>query len=900
MCCRGFGWLAVLAAALALGACGDEGGGPGGTGGTGGTGGAPAVCGDGVMQVGEGCDRGEENSDDRPNACRTDCTLYRCGDGVRDQGEACDGGAFCTGSCTVIEGCGNGIVEGDEACDDGAGNNDELPGACRTTCVLPACGDGVADEGEACDDGAANSDTAADACRTTCELSACGDGVVDAAESCDDGAANSDTAADACRSSCVPARCGDGILDGEERCDDGEANSDNAPDACRTTCTVATCGDGVADAGEACDEGDANSDENADACRTSCALATCGDGTVDSGEACDAGAANDDHTADACRTTCSVAACGDGVVDTGEACDDGNTDDLDGCSAACLFEAVCGDGVREYQERCDDGNVAAGDGCGATCLLETGVCGASIVDLNQRANFSGGQDFLFDGTLFGAGDDASGSCSEGDGEDLTLALWVPQRARVELTTEVGLSLESDTQLFVRGNCADPGTELACNEDVAGDMGRYASAVTLDDVAAGTQLYVTVDTWGEGEPGGDFTLAGHMAWLVGRGEACDPAGRATVCETGDICVASVCVQAICGDGIVTRSIGEMCDDGNTTGGDGCGSTCLVEGGLCTDALTFTFDATTNVGTVSGTTVDAGDETALSCADGAINADAFATFTSPIDAAWDIRSAADFNTVLAVQATCGDASAELACSNSARFDQTGEDLLRIVLDAGASVTVVIDGYGAWNMSHGTFTLTATPLPIRAEGAACDPSEALDVCAAGLYCHQTLSLCTAPACGNGWLEDGEQCDDGNTAAGDGCSDTCSYEVVMEVEPNDDATTAMSIATGVTYQGAIDSYDIEYFAFAATAGTTYAIETSIGSLGACTASFPHTNDATLLLYDTDGSTELTRSWTSSPNCPRISFTPSVSGTYYLAFREFMPPPNNSRTIDPWFLSIQ
>ncbi len=32
--------------------------------------------------------------------------------------------------------------------------------------------------------------------------------------------------------------------------------------------------------------------------------------------------------------------------------------------------------------------------------------------------------------------------------------------------------------------------------------------------------------------------------------------------------------------------------------------------------------------------------------------------------------------------------------------------------------------------------------------------------------------PVCGNGSVENGEQCDDGNTASGDGCSATCQLE--------------------------------------------------------------------------------------------------------------------------------
>lgn len=46
------------------------------------------ACGGG----GGGSDDGGWNSDDEPNACRTDCRAPFCGDGVLDDGEACDDG----------------------------------------------------------------------------------------------------------------------------------------------------------------------------------------------------------------------------------------------------------------------------------------------------------------------------------------------------------------------------------------------------------------------------------------------------------------------------------------------------------------------------------------------------------------------------------------------------------------------------------------------------------------------------------------------------------------------------------------------------------------------------------------------------------------------------------------
>jgi cysteine-rich repeat protein len=86
------------------------------------------LCGNGKKEGVEECDDGMNNSDSRPNACRTDCTRAKCGDDVTDRGEECD---------------------------DGTGNSDKIPGACRTNCKRAYCGDGVLDvsEGERCDDG---------------------------------------------------------------------------------------------------------------------------------------------------------------------------------------------------------------------------------------------------------------------------------------------------------------------------------------------------------------------------------------------------------------------------------------------------------------------------------------------------------------------------------------------------------------------------------------------------------------------------------------------------------------------------------------------------------------------------------------------------------------------------
>jgi hypothetical protein len=92
-----------------------------GGGGAGGSGGAAPVCGDGMMDQGEGCDDGNQNNNDS------------CPDGVN-------------GSCQPAE-CGDGFLwdsdGGSESCDDGnQANDDNCPDGAMGTCEPASCSDG--------------------------------------------------------------------------------------------------------------------------------------------------------------------------------------------------------------------------------------------------------------------------------------------------------------------------------------------------------------------------------------------------------------------------------------------------------------------------------------------------------------------------------------------------------------------------------------------------------------------------------------------------------------------------------------------------------------------------------------------------------------------------------------
>ncbi len=236
-----------------------------------GNGNGNGVCGDGNIDVGEVCDDGAFNSDDVPNACRTDCSAPYCGDGVKDSFEGCDGvdlggtscedegfsggSLSCDLDCSLVvtgcTGCGNGTAEGTdpaaagyETCDstDLRGEDCVSQGfvwgtlGCLTNCDLDTsqchtdaavCGDGVIEDQEQCDMAALGGATCANlgmgfnagtlACGWNCQYdtsgcSVCGNGIVDGNEACDDGNTVGDLT---CSADCsMPCQPGYGVCNG--------------------------------------------------------------------------------------------------------------------------------------------------------------------------------------------------------------------------------------------------------------------------------------------------------------------------------------------------------------------------------------------------------------------------------------------------------------------------------------------------------------------------------------------------------------------------------------------------------------------------------------------------------------------------------------------------------------
>jgi len=645
------------------------------------------------------------------------------------------------------------------------------------------CGDGVVEGSEACDDGnTINGDGCSSVC--TVEGTQCGNGIIEAGEECDD--ANT-VDGDGCSSVCsleVAPGCGNGVVEIGEGCDDGNTV---ACDGCSATCSMEVCGNNVTECAEECDDGNTTPGDGCDADCMVEVTPDCGDGDIDAGEECDDG---NTTPGDGCDADCMLEVapgCGNGVVEVGEDCDDGNTTDCDGCSATCADE-VCGNGVVECAEECDDGNTTPGDGCDATCNTEgTPVCGNGVLEAGEGCDDGDTTDC--DGcsatcTVEECGNNVTecaeecddGNLVDGDGCSATcLTEIVPTcgNGTVEAGEECddGNTLNTDACL---NNCADA---------TCGDNFLWAGTEGCDDGnlidGDGCSSTCQLEACGNG--------------VVDSGEGCDDGNgdNTDACPDG---VGGTCEPAICGDGFIHATV-EECDDGGTANGDGCSSTCAIETPECLDAWTLTCgdsDSWNNGGFGSTDVIDT-----YSCS---------GWDESGPEYTYLFIAAASENVTIGLSAMAVDLDIFVIDDQGGVCDPTncldvGETSVTFAAVAGTTYYLVVDGYlGA--VGDYTATLVCPSTPGCGDGTVdmgedCDDGnfDDTDACVTGCvnascgdgYLHAGVedcddgnannddgcrNDCTIPACGDGILDTGEECDDGNVTDLDGCSAACVLE--------------------------------------------------------------------------------------------------------------------------------
>ena len=250
-------------------------------------------------------------------------------------------------------------------------------------------------------------------------------------------------------------------------------------------------------------------------------------------------------------------------------------------------------------------------------------------------------------------------------------------------------------------------------------------------------------------------------FLNSGEQCDD-GNTT---SGDGCSSSCFIEnAVCGNGEVET--GEQCDDGNTTAGDGCNSICFTEAEVCGNGTVGPGEQCDDGNTIGGdgcsatcqseqcgnNVLDAGEE----CDDG--------NNTSGDGCSIGCQNEICGNNVLDAGEQCddGNTSDDDGCDASCQVENPvcGNDTVEFGEQCDDGNTTSGDGCNSSCQTEGCGN------NVIDAGEQCDDGNDTggDGCSAS---------CQDEICGNDILDFGEQCDDGNTTAGDGCNISCQNEV-------------------------------------------------------------------------------------------------------------------------------
>ncbi len=663
-----------------------------------------------------------------------DAVTGECGVAAANEGGACND----ANACSVQETCSNGVCSGGTA----PNCADENP--CSTDWCDPTVGCKHDANTEPCSDG--NNCTVGDVCaQMTCvsgDVLLCDDGNPCTTDGCD--------AAVGCTHGSLAGTCDDGnscttddvCVDGQCKgvgsleCDDGNACTKDiclAQGGCDHVPLEAGCSDGdpctVSDkcVGGACKPGTpVNCDDLNPCTKDACVAGACthaaADGACDDLNACSSG----DH--------CVKGKClADSVVD----CDDDNPCTTDWCDpvAGCIH--------THNQSPCDDSNACTlGEKCGQ------GLC-------------SGGTNVLCDDKNPCTDD----SCLPASGCSAT-PNTAPCNDSDPCTTadacSAGVCVGGPALVCDDGN---PCTDDSC--DPAKGCVHVANALPCDDANACTTVDVCV------------------------GGACK-GSKAPDCDDGNMCTVDACSpEAGCvhaskpmqGKPCVTEE-GGVC---GTTGACNLGS-CIASGKACDDLNPCTDDSCDPLtGACSHVANTSPCDDSNPCTEND-------TCTAGSCLGLDLVSCDDSN-----PCTTDKCSPLLGCQHADNTLPCNDEDACTVTDVCAGGICV--GSGVLNCNDGNLCTSdgcdkALGCAYLPQEGPCDDGDACttgDACVAAkcqgagsLSCDDgnacTTDLCDSktgcshtpktPCCGNGVTEAGEDCDDGNLKAGDGCSPVCKIE--------------------------------------------------------------------------------------------------------------------------------
>jgi cysteine-rich repeat protein len=504
--------------------------------------------------------------------------------------------------------------------------------------------------------------------------------------------------------------------------------------------------------------------------------------------------------------------CGDNVIGLGEQCDDGNTMSGDNCSSTCQIEPFCGDSIMQPSEQCDDGNNMPDDGCDSTCQVEDAV---TEIEPNDDGSTSTGGSTV-------NGNDFATEFADANGAFTTSVRIVGRNEPVGDEDVFAFRNPGTTSVVARfdlwNNAPGFGVGVTCG----------TSTTSIDTVlqirdAAGTSLAFNDDRISSDN-------CSALSFAIAPGQTV----YAHVSENGDNKeMPSYTLDVVYTPLANAANEVEPNDDGatNTSASGITGNDFAIANANANGAFTSSTRVIARL-TAGTSNTSTGDE------------DVF-KFTNPTAAPVLAR----FNTWnllpgFGLGVPCGTSiNTGLNIRNAAGTTVLDSNDDRNSSDQCSSVTVAIapgDSVFAHVVENGdnaliaAYVLDVVYVPIVCGDGLVAPSEECDDSntANGDGCSNTCQW--ELVCGNGVLQAGEQCDDANTAANDGCSATCTLEsTIAEMEPNDTATQAMTSPLQISGDAFISAAigtpgDIDIFQVTVATATTVRFET-FSSWGDC-----------------------------------------------------------------------
>jgi cysteine-rich repeat protein len=303
------------------------------------------------------------------------------------------------------------------------------------------------------------------------------------------------------------------------------------------------------------------------------------------------------------------------------------------------------------------------------------------------------------------------------------------------------------------------------------------------------------------------------------ESCDN-GANNSDTTANACRTN-CERAGCGDNVV--DIGESCDDGNNLDTDSCTGACI--NAKCGDG--FVIDLNGNG------QVDPGDE---ECDDGNLN-----------------NTDSCRNTCLL--AVCGDGVVRAGQEQCDDGNQNNFD--------GCNTSCQLVG------------------PVCGNGV----KEGTEACDNGAQNSDVLAdacrvNCVLSTCGDGTVDSDEECDDNNTSSGDGCSNICILQALVESEANDTSATADGpFSPNVLLSGnLIPAGELDFFQIVMTSPGELLVESNDNTgVNLCDV----TNNLFLDLFAADGITTLSKNDNGGASGCALLRQRLDAGTYFLRVKE-------------------